>query len=119
MNTGAAEPVLAVLRSRAASVFGHPDVSFEPVAVFDRPFSTVIRLRVLTPEQAPSYAFTKIYKVRPARPYETSRTSAEVVRLEFAATCHLHAALAGRPGFSTPRGIASLPEYGAIMTGEL
>jgi tRNA A-37 threonylcarbamoyl transferase component Bud32 len=119
MNTGDAEPVLAVLRSRAASVFGHPDVSFEPVAVFERPFSTVIRLRVLTPEQAPSYAFTKIYKVRPVRPYETPRTSAEVVRLEFAATRHLHAALAGRPGFSTPRPIASLPEHGTIVTGEL
>jgi tRNA A-37 threonylcarbamoyl transferase component Bud32 len=73
----------------------------------------------MTPEGAPSYAFTKIYKVRPARPYETPRLTADVVRDEFDATARLHVALAGRPGLTSPRPIASLPEQGAIVTQEL
>lgn len=87
--------------------------------MFDRPYSTVVRLRIQTPGRTPSYAFVKIYKERPALPYEIPRPPAEVVREEFDATSRLHAALAGRPGLSAPRPIASLPEHGAIVTQEL
>ena len=111
--------VLDALRIRSGALFGHPHASFEPLAFFDRPFSTVVRLRIAPPAGSPLYAFTKIYKARVWQPYETPRTAAEVVEQEFAATARLYAALAGRPGFASPRPIASFPEHGAIVTGEL
>jgi len=111
--------VLDALKVHSASLFGHAEIAFEPVAIFDRPFSTVARLRIVPHEAAPFYAFTKIYKERPPRPYETARTTAEVVEQEFAATLRLHTALSGRPGFASPRPIARFPEHGAIITGEL
>jgi len=113
------DSLLTILRAKAGTIFGDPRAAVEPVAVFDRPYSTVIRLRVITPESAPSYAFTKIYKVRPVRPYETPRPAADVVRDEFDATARLHDALEGRPGLSSPRPILSVPELGAIVTQEL
>ena len=111
--------VLDGLGAQSESLFGDAAVSFRPLAIFHRPYSTVVRIRIVPSRGAPSYAFVKIYKVRPARPYETPPAPAEVVREEFDATSRLHAALAGRPGLSSPRPIATLPEHGAIVTQEL
>jgi hypothetical protein len=119
MLSAHANTVLDALKAQAETLFGHPATVFEPVATFDRPYSTVLRLRVVTPECTPSYAFVKIYKVRPVLPYFTPPAPADVVREEFAATSRLHDALAGRPGLSSPRPIASFPEHGAIVTQEL
>jgi tRNA A-37 threonylcarbamoyl transferase component Bud32 len=117
--TDPSAPVLEVLRDRAASLFGDARAQLEPTAIFDRPYSTVIRLRIMTPETAPFYAFTKIYKVRPSTAYEVAKAPADVVRDEFAATSRLHAVLAGRPGLRSPRPIVALPEHGAIVTQEV
>jgi len=111
--------VLDALRVRSDVLFGHPDTCFQALTFFDRPFSTVVRLRIEPPAGSPLYAFTKIYKTRLWQPYETPRSAAEVVEQEFAATSRLYAALSGRPGFASPRPIASFPEHGAIVTGEL
>jgi Phosphotransferase enzyme family len=112
-------PVLGALHAGSGTFFGHPGAALEPVAVFDRPYSTIVRLRVVTPQRAPYYAYTKIYKVRPYLPYEIAREPAEVVVEEFAATERLHRIMAGRPGLSSPRPIASLPQHNAIVTQEL
>lgn len=114
-----ARPVIDALHARGNSLFGDAGAICEPIAIFDRPYSTVVRLRIMTAQSAPSYAFVKIYKVRPVLPYETPPAPADVVREEFAATRRLYTALAGRPGLSSPRPIASFPEHGAIVTQEL
>jgi len=119
LNGEQAAAVLTALEARSPMVFGERATRVEPIAIFDRPYSTVIRILVLNDGGVPSYAFVKIYKVRPARPYEAPREPADVVREEFAATMRLHAALAGRPGLVSPRPIASLPEHAAIVTQEL
>ena len=113
------EAVLETLKAQSEALFGHAGAELETVAVFDRPYSTVMRLRVVTPDSAPSFAFVKIYKVRPVLPYATPPAPADVVREEFEATSRLHAALAGRPGLSSPRPIASFPDQGVIVTAEL
>jgi tRNA A-37 threonylcarbamoyl transferase component Bud32 len=118
-SAGGLVDVLGALKVHSARLFGQADTAFEAVAIFDRPFSTVARLRIAPRSAVPFYAFTKIYKDRPPRPYETARTTAEVVEQEFAATLRLHTALTGRPGLASPRPIARFPEHGAIVTGEL
>ncbi len=119
MTDAGVAPVLGALREQSEALFGHTGALLQPIAVFDRPFSTIVRLRIVTPESAPSYAYTKIYKVRPFASYEVPRDPAAVVAEEFAATERLHRALAGRPGLSAPRPIASLPEHHAIVTEEI
>ena len=119
MNDAAVAPVLDALRRDADALFGDARATLEPIAIFDRPFSTIVRMRIVTPDSVPYYAYTKIYKVRPCPPYETPRELADVVRDEFAATVRLHQVLAGRPGLSSPRAIALLPEHRAIVTQEL
>lgn len=111
--------MLGALRRDSEALFGDARATLEPIAIFDRPYSTIVRLRVVTHESAPYNAYTKIYKVRPCPPYETPRQPSEVVEEEFAATARLHTLLAGRPGLSSPRPIASMPEYHAIVTQEL
>ena len=119
MNDQQAAAVLAALQVRSTIVFGERATRVEPIAIFDRPYSTVIRVLVLNDGGVASYAFVKIYKMRPPRPYEAPREPADIVREEFAATVRLHAALAGRPGLLSPRPIASMPEHAAIVTQEL
>lgn len=119
MDEADVAPVLMALRRRSEALFGDARARLEPIAIFDRPFSIIMRLRVVTRESAPFYAYTKIYKVRAFAPYETPREPSQVVEEEFAATARLHQILAGRPGLSSPRPIASLPEYRAIVTQEL
>jgi len=111
--------LLEALHAQRSRLFGDAAAVCEPVAVLERPYSTVLRLRILTSRSAPSYAFAKVYKVRPVLPYETPPAPADLVREEFAATSRLHAALRARPGLSSPRPIASFPEYGAIVTQAL
>jgi hypothetical protein len=112
-------PVLGALHKGAERFFGSAETVLEPVAVFERPYSTIVRLRVTTPSRTPYFAYTKIYKVRPCPPYETPRDPSQMVEEEFAATLRLREALAGRDGLTSPRPIASLPEYRAIVTEEL
>lgn len=111
--------VLGALRSRSEALFGDARARLETITILDRPFSTIVRLRVVPPQSVPFYAYTKIYKVRACPPYETPREPSQVVEEEFAATARLYKLLAGRPGLSAPRPIASLPEFRAIVTQEL
>lgn len=119
MDEAAVFPVLTALRRRSEALFGDARARLEPIAIIDRPFSTIVRLRVVSTGNAPFYAYTKIYKERACPPYETPREPSQVVEEEFAATARLHKILAGRPGLSSPWPIASLPEHRAIVTQEL
>lgn len=111
--------VLDALRARSAILFGDAHARVDVAAIFDRPYSTVMRLHIAMPDGVSSHAFAKIYRVRTVPPYETPRAPGEIVREEFAATCRLYGALEGHPGLLSPRPIVSLPEHGAIVTQEL
>ena len=119
MDAAQAQVVLETLRTQSRTVFGEDATGLQPVAIDDRPYSTVIRVRIVSDHASPSYAFVKIYKVRTVLPFETPRPPADVVREEFAATSRLHDVLAGRRGLLSPRPLVTLPELGAIVTQEL
>ena len=118
MTLGAVAPVVDALKGQAGRHFGEGPVAFEPVELFDGPFSTVVRLRVHAAAGA-SHVFAKVYKPRKAVPYETPIAPDRLVVDEFDATERLHRALASRPGLAAARPIACFPEYAAIVTEEL
>jgi hypothetical protein len=121
-HAGRTRIVLDTLKARSATLFGHGAAAFEPVAIFDRPYSTVVRLRVISPESAPSYEFVKIYKVRPVLPYETPTGGVAV--LDFATAqagtryhdiAHLFMHLELARGRARWRGIALGPVQHALL----
>lgn len=118
MMLGPVAPVVDALKGEAGRHFGDGPVAFEPVALFDGPFSTVVRLRVQA-AAGPSHVFAKVYKPRSPVPYENFIPPARLVQEEFDATERLHRALVSRPGLAAMRPIACFPEHAAIVTEEL
>jgi tRNA A-37 threonylcarbamoyl transferase component Bud32 len=110
--------VLAELAADAERCFGDARAVVEPVTRLERPYSALLRLRVTTKARC-THAYLKVYKPRPALPYERPIDLSRMVEDEFAATLRLHTALAQRPGLAAPRPISVFPDHQAIITEEI
>lgn len=116
-DTDGFDSILAQLASGAEHSFGDARASIEPVARIQRPFSSLLRLRIDAGGRK-SYAFLKLYK--PQRPGEEAIAQLRrwVLR-EYDATERLHEAVKGRPGLSAVRPIAVFPDQLALVTEEV
>ena len=110
-------PVLGHLTSESRRYFGAPDVSLEPVAVFARPFSDVLQVRIVNAQSRP-HAFVKRFKLR--EPVEMWRTELRRrVGREFETCQRVHEALSGAPGLSAVRPIACFADDFIIVTEQV
>lgn len=110
------EPVLTKLEADGVRYFGCQDVRVEPVRQFDRPFSTVLQVRVAD-RQGSQGAFIKIFKPRFNTPAQIAETR-QHVRSDFDTMCRVRAALTGARQLEAVRPIACFPEDLALVTGE-
>ena len=110
------EPVLTKLEADGVRYFGCQDVRVEPVRQFDRPFSTVLQVRVAD-RQGSQGAFIKIFKPRVDTPAQVTETR-QHVRSDFDTMCRIQGALARSPQLEAVRPIACFPEDLALVTGE-
>ena len=109
-------PVLSKLAADGARYFGSADVQFEPVRQLDRPFSTVLQVRVAD-HQSSQGAFIKILKPRFDTPAQIAATR-QHVRSDFDTMCRVQVALARSQQLDAVRPIACFPEDLALVTGE-
>jgi hypothetical protein len=96
--------------------FGSDHVSVEAVRRVERPYSTLLQIRIHAPD-GPQSAFVKILKPRADTPAERASMKRNVVR-DFEMTRSVRQALAGCAGLTAVRPIACFPEELAIVTGE-
>lgn len=116
-RTHGLEPVLAELAADPQRYFGDSSARIDPVTRMDRPFSTLLRLRVHAAGRE-SYAFLKVFKTRTSADAEVEQMRRWVER-EFRATDRLHRALDGRQGLTAVRPLAVFPERLALVTEEV
>lgn len=110
-------PVLARLASASRRYFGIDHVSLQPVAVFARPFSEVLQVRLVGHEHLP-HAFVKRFKLRePAHLWQD--VLQRRVEREFDTCLRTHEALSGASGLSAVRPIACFPEDLVIVTEQV
>jgi hypothetical protein len=110
------QPVLAKLRVDAGAHFGCPDARLCPVAYEERPYSHLLRVRVLTGGDASEspHVFVKIFKPKPHDGgVEKMRTR---VAHEFGVTRRIHEAMAAWPDLSVVRPVACYVDDLAIVT---
>jgi Ser/Thr protein kinase RdoA (MazF antagonist) len=111
------QPVLARLASESRRYFGAPDLNLEPVAVFARPFSEVLQVRLVNGGNLP-HAFVKRFKLRePVEVWE--RELRRRVGREFETCRRVHEALSGASGLSAVRPIACFAEDLIIVTEQV
>jgi serine/threonine protein kinase len=110
-------PVLQALAADPTTEFGAPGARVEVLRQIDGPFSSVQRVRVLTPART-FHAYTKILKPRQPGTEELSRID-RFLKREFAATSALYNALQQDADIGAVRPIALLPEYRALATEEV
>lgn len=110
--------VLRRLRDDAEAIFGDEETRIEPVAYQARPFSNVVRLRVVTGAGSPvRYCFAKVQTPK-AMPDGEAHMSARV-RHEFETTAKVERALAGLPGMEALHPVACYPDLFSIVTEEI
>jgi Phosphotransferase enzyme family len=109
-------PVLAKLVADGRSFFGVEPLGVEPLRQLERPFSTLLQIRVARPFGAQD-AFVKILKPRADTPAQIASMRQNVVK-DFEMTSRVHDGLAAYPGLTAVRPIACFPEDLAIVTEE-
>jgi hypothetical protein len=111
-------PVLRKLVADGRQYFGTERVDVEPVRTVERPFSTLLEIRV-APQAGPpariTNAFVKILKPRADTPAQIASMRRNVVR-DFEITSRVQEGLAVYPGLTAVRPIACFPEDLAIVT---
>ena len=110
-------PVLQALAADPATEFGAPGARVEVLRQIDGPFSSVQRVRILTPART-FHAYAKILKPRQPGTEELSRID-RFLKREFAATRAFYDALQQDADIVAVRPIALLPEYRALATEEV
>src|SRR5262245_4051016 len=114
-------PFRAVLHKLVADgrrYFGADRIAVEPVRQLERPFSTLLEIRVApdgAPADAVTGAFVKILKPRADTPAQIASMRQNVVR-DFEVTSLVQRGLAVYPGLTAARPIACFPEELAIVT---
>lgn len=116
-DTAGFDSVLARLSAGAERFLGDPHATIQPFARLERPFSTVLRLRISAGGRAFS-AFLKLNKPRQPGEAGVEQIRRWVVR-EYEATARLHEAVKRQPGLNAVRPIAAFPEELAILTEEV
>jgi hypothetical protein len=109
-------PVLRRLVQNAPRYFGAEDVKIEPVRELDRPFSTLLQIRVLGGPHVQG-AFVKVLKPRWTSAEQIESTKQNVIR-EFDITSRVHAALLEHKELAAVRPVACLPELCALVTAQ-
>jgi hypothetical protein len=109
-------PVLRELSENGGHYFGNGAVSVEPLHHYERPFSTVLKIRVAGAAR-PCDAFIKIAKPYDETPERLASARQSVVH-EFEITSRVHAGLTSHAGLCAVRPIACFPEHLAIVTEE-
>jgi Ser/Thr protein kinase RdoA (MazF antagonist) len=110
------QPVLTKLAADGTRYFGSNDIRLEPLQQFDRPFSTLLKVRVAD-RQGSQDAFIKIFKPRFDTPAQIAETRKHV-RIDFDTMCRVQVALSGAHQLDAVRPIACFPEDLALVTGE-
>lgn len=110
------EPLLDLLTANSARYFGEATAAIEPVLRIERPFSSLLRLRIGTGARS-FHAFLKVFKPRRSTAEELAQLRRWVLR-EYDATARLHEAFAALPGLSAVRPIAVFPDRLALVTEE-
>jgi len=108
------QPVLSKLTADGLRYFGHAAVSVEPIRLVDRPFSTLLQIRVSGARRF-GEAFVKILKPRSNTPDQIASMRRNVLE-DFEMTRRVHTRLAAYPGLTAVRPIACFPEDLAIVT---
>jgi hypothetical protein len=108
------QPVLSKLTADGARYFGHAPVFVEPIRLLDRPFSTLLQIRVSGALRFRE-AFVKILKPRANTPDQIASMRRNVLD-DFEMTRRVHTGLAAYPGLTAVRPIACFPEDLAIVT---
>jgi hypothetical protein len=110
-------PVLRKLVAEGRQYFGSDRIAVEPVRQVERPFSTLLQIRVAEANrpQTITDAFVKILKPRADTPAQIESMRQNVVR-DFEVTSRIQEGLAVYPGLTAVRPIACFPEELAIVT---
>jgi Phosphotransferase enzyme family len=109
-------PVLSKLAEHGLRYFGAERVALQPVRQLDRPYSTLLQIRVAGPSSTDD-AFVKILKPRADTPDQIASMRQNVLD-DFEMTRRVHDGLAAYPGLTAVRPIACFPEDLAIVTEE-
>jgi hypothetical protein len=109
-------PVLQKLVADGPQYFGAGAIVVEPVRQLNRPFSTLLQVRVASSGGSQG-AFIKILKPRADTPAQIA-SMRQNVRTDFEMTSRVRAALASRTDLTAVRPIACFPEDMAIVTSE-
>ena len=117
VRTHGLDDLLSRLAGDPQRYFGDPAAVVDPVLRLERPFSTLLRLRVLAGGRE-SFAFLKVFKTRNGDREEVEQLRRWVER-EFRATHRLHQALHDRPGLTAVRPVAVFPDRLALVTEEI
>jgi hypothetical protein len=107
-------PVLAKLEAGGRHYFGPDFISVAPVRELERPFSTILQIRV-DAQAGTDNAFVKILKPRADTEAEIESMRQNVVK-DFEMTSRVHQGLSTYPGLTAVRPIACFPEDLAIVT---
>jgi hypothetical protein len=107
-------PVISKLVADRRQYFGSESIDLEPVRQLERPFSTLLEIRVFR-DSGPQNAFVKILKPRGNTPDQIASMRQNVVK-DFEMTARVHHGLASYSGLTAVRPIACFPEHLAIVT---
>jgi aminoglycoside phosphotransferase len=111
-------PVLRKLVADGRQYFGADRVAVEPVRTLERPFSTLLQIRIAPEAGRPAAvtdAFVKILKPRADTPAQIASMRQNVVK-DFEVTSRVQRGLSVYPGLMAVRPIACFPEDLAIVT---
>jgi hypothetical protein len=109
-------PILAKLEARGRDYFGPDFVALQPVRRLERPFSTILQIRVDGHDGADN-AFVKILKPRAHTEVEIESMRQNVVK-DFEMTNRVHQGLLKYPRLTAVRPIACFPEDLAMVTAQ-
>jgi len=109
-------PILAKLEAGGRQYFGPDFVAVAPVRELERPFSTILQIRVDAQARTDN-AFVKILKPRANTEAEIESMRQNVVK-DFEMTSRVYQGLSRYPGLTAVRPIACFPEDLAIVTGQ-
>jgi hypothetical protein len=109
-------PVLSRVATAGVNLFDEPVSGVEPLRQMDRPFSSLLQVRVSLRSRTVG-AFVKLLKPRVDSSEEVGATRHNV-RREFETTRDVRDGLASYPGLSTVRPIACYPDLLAMVTEE-
>src|SRR4051812_22859470 len=117
-STNGFDALLQEIRSRRIEYFGDAAAVITAVRRLERPFSVLLRLHVEA-NGGSFHAYLKVFKPRPAVPYEPHIELHDFVECEFGSARRVHDALRHRRALLAPRPIAVFPEACAMLTEEV